>query len=146
MDLIGRKVFQHLAHATGPAYFKLLDGLEVAEPEVRTRIARSSVACARRDNVKLAAAVLGGYLELSSYGHAVALRALQLESYPVIAVWRHVAKDPGPSIQGGNNKIHVSVVKQITDNRAAIRLRNLHVRTRLRRYILKLHFAQVAKN
>src|SRR5689334_16721117 len=86
MDLIGRKVFQHLARAAGPAYFQLFHGLEYAEPEMRSRISRSSVACARRDNVILAVAVLGGYLELGSNGHAVALGAHQLKSYPVIGV------------------------------------------------------------
>src|SRR5690242_6967401 len=111
MDLIGRKIFQHLAHSAGPADFKLFHGFECADPEMRSRISRSSVARARRDNVILAVAILGGYLELRSDSHVVALRSHQLERYPMIGVRGHIAKNPGFSIQRGNNKMDVSVVE-----------------------------------
>src|SRR5690349_16243874 len=64
----------------------------------------------------------------------------------MIAVRCDIAENPGFSVQGGDNDVHMSVIEQVADNRASIWLGKLHVSTCLRGHILKLHFAEVAED
>src|SRR5438552_10749179 len=118
VEPVGRQVLKSLAQSRGPAYLQDIDACRRAQPEVQHELVLAHVA---RAGLYLGDRSAARHRDRRARAHcaSVALRPLQGQAEPVIAVPALVEQDQRRVIHVVDNQIQVAVVIQVRVGAAA---------------------------
>ena len=122
---VGGQIGERLFFSVGPQDFGLIDALMTAQPEVYPKVVLREIASATQ-NFACLYEVSGGGSYARIQCEAIRLHTFQLKTDPMILRAAFRTQDHGLADQIFNDCLHLSVIEQITNGKAAAHLRDLN--------------------